>query len=84
MSAERAENIGLEWEDCTASYYVCMSIARGGGGFWPCMVNIDWDGLDSGSITAEDCRSLAGVLMEAALRCDAATAEESAPEGRNQ
>ena len=76
MSDSAARDDDLDWEDCTGAYYVGMSIARGGGGYWPCMVNIDWDELGSGSITADDCRRLAALLNRAADLCDAATREE--------
>lgn len=57
-----------EWVDCTDTYYVGMSVATGGGGYWPCMVSLDVD-LE-GSITAEDARSLAAMLERAANACD--------------
>lgn len=67
----------FDWTDCTDDSYVYGSIATGGGGYWPCMVNITADDLE-GNITADDARRLAYVLLEAADKCDEATEAERA------
>jgi len=59
---------GLDWEDVCGYFQVGASIAVGDG-FWPSLVNVDATEL-SGSITGDDCRSLAAMLVRAADACD--------------
>lgn len=58
------------WEDCTAYYQVSYSIAKGSG-YWPSMISVDADLV--GTITADDARELAAMLVRAADECDQST-----------
>lgn len=74
MADRKRENAGdpLYWEDVCGHYYACCSVAQGDG-YWPSMLSFDVE-LD-GTITSDDARTLAEMLIRAADVCDASTEE---------